>query len=77
MNFGIDMEQLLQLLEQTKQKGTRVLGLVSIKRLGLRYRFNHCFVEYCSNCKSTHDHDLREIALEIKDKMKEYKDYEK
>ena len=48
--------------------------MIGVRRLGLRFRFNHAFVEYSGTGKA---HDLRELSGVVKSKLKEYQVGEK
>ena len=71
-NFGIDVPHLIKSIRLAREKGQQIIGVISVKRLGLRYKFNHAFVCYCSSCKPGHQHQLRDIGVEVKREMKEY-----
>lgn len=60
-----------------RTRNVDILAVVSVRRLGLRFKFNHTFLEYCSNCKATHQHEMRELSSLVKLSMKEYAKTEK
>ena len=72
MNFGIDIERLISSIRDNHQRGNRTIGLISVKRMGLRYKFNHAFIGYCGSCKPIHQHELRDITQEVRKEMSEY-----
>lgn len=57
---------------EANQKNNKILAIVSVRRLGLRYRLNHIFVQKCNNCLSTHKHDFKDYSDEVKYSMKEF-----
>lgn len=49
-----------------RERGNRILGIISVRRMGLRFRFNHAFVEYFGKGKSGEQHDLRELSSMVR-----------
>ena len=47
------MTHLIKSIREAHTKGNRIIAVISVRRLGLRYKFNHAFVSYCFNCKSS------------------------
>jgi hypothetical protein len=57
--FGINQDDLIRRISAAKENSKRVIGLISAKRFGLRYRLNHYFVEFCTCSKSSHEHSMK------------------
>ena len=66
MNFGVNIQRLISSIRDAHQRGNRTIGLISVKRIGLRYKFNHAFIDYCGHCKPIHEHEMRDIAQEVR-----------
>lgn len=73
VNFGIDIEALAKNLEQTSMRGLKLVGVISIRRMGLRFKLNHTFIQYSPKHKNGEEKDLRDITEQIKSKWKEYR----
>jgi hypothetical protein len=61
-----------------KMSNRSMLGLITVRRMGLRYKFNHSFVEYCSCDRQNHQlHELKELSAQVKLQMKEFSKFDK
>lgn len=72
INFGIDEEEMQRNIKTAKENNKQLLIIISVKRIGLRFKINHAFTQYCSCGRSAHNHDLKEISANIKHHMKEF-----
>jgi len=44
-----------------------LLAVITIRRMGLRYKLNHSFITYCCCNKNNHEsHDLKDISNQVK-----------
>jgi hypothetical protein len=64
LNFGVDQADLLRRITEAHHRHNRILALVSVRRVGLRYRLNHCFVEKCGKCVQSHRHEMKDLGGE-------------
>lgn len=77
VKFGVNEEQLHRRMAEAMANSRKILALITVQRLGLRYKASHFFVEYCPCLRPSHSHDLRDLTLQAKSQMKELSRIEK
>ena len=64
----ITNDSLLEKVQNASEKSARIIGIVFMRRFGLRYRLKYCLVEYSKDTV-----EIQNLFSQIKEQIPEFK----
>lgn len=55
-----------KLVLEAATRGNKILGIISVRRMGLRYRLQHTFVEYSLKQKGSEGAQLKYLSDKVR-----------
>ena len=63
--YGLDIDELARKIIAANVNGNKILGVIVVRRMGLRFKFQQAFIEYSANKKANGVHNLEFITEKI------------